>query len=95
MPSGGSSQPKDQTQVFHIADGFFTIWATREAQEYWSGYPMPSPGALHNPGIELGSPALQKLPDPGIELGSPALQADYLPAELPRKPLKGLYIRPK
>ena len=27
------------------------------------------------------------LPDPGIELGSPALQADPLPAELSRKPL--------
>ena len=28
------------------------------------------------------------LPDPGIELGSPALQADSLPAELPGKPRK-------
>ena len=27
------------------------------------------------------------LPDPGIELGSPALQADSLPTELPGKPL--------
>ena len=27
-----SSQPRDQTQVSHIAGGFFTIWATREAQ---------------------------------------------------------------
>ena len=26
------------------------------------------------------------LPNPGIELGSPALQADSLPAELPGKP---------
>ena len=25
------------TQVFHIAGGFFISWATREAQEYWSG----------------------------------------------------------
>ena len=33
----GSSQPRDQTQVSHIAGGFFTSWATREAQEYWSG----------------------------------------------------------
>ena len=33
----GSSQPKDQTQVSHIAGGFFTSWATREAQEYWVG----------------------------------------------------------
>ena len=34
--SRGSSQPKDQTQVSHIAGEFFTSWATREAQEYWS-----------------------------------------------------------
>ena len=33
----GSSQPRDWTQVSHIAGGFFTSWATREAQEYWSG----------------------------------------------------------
>ena len=32
----GSSQPRDQTQVSHIADRFFTIWATREAWEYCS-----------------------------------------------------------
>ena len=32
MPSSrGSSQPRDQTQDFHIAGGFFTVWATREA----------------------------------------------------------------
>ena len=29
--SRGSSQPRDWTQVFHIAGRFFTIWATREA----------------------------------------------------------------
>ena len=40
-------------------------------QEYWSGVPFPSTGDL---------------PDPGIELGSPALQANSLPAELPGKP---------
>ena len=38
-------------------------------QEYWSGLPFPSPGAL---------------PDPGIELGSPALQADALLSEPPQ-----------
>ena len=32
MPSSrGSSQPKNQTQVSHIAGRFFTVWATREA----------------------------------------------------------------
>ena len=35
--SRGSSQPKDQTQVSRIEGRFFTSWATREAQEYWSG----------------------------------------------------------
>ena len=34
--SRGSSQPRDQTQVSLIAGRFFTSWATREAQEYWS-----------------------------------------------------------
>ena len=35
--SRGSSQPRDWTQVSHIADGFFANWATREAQEYGVG----------------------------------------------------------
>ena len=35
--SKGSSQPRDRTQVSHIAGGLLTSWATREAQEYWSG----------------------------------------------------------
>ena len=72
MPSfRGSSQTKDQTQVSHIAGRFFTIWATKEAQEYWSGWPVPSP---------------EDLPDLGVEPGSPVLHADSLPAELSRKP---------
>ena len=29
--SRGSSQPRNQTQAFHIAGRFFTSWATREA----------------------------------------------------------------
>ena len=45
-PSRGSSQPRDQTHVSHIAGRFFTSWATREAQKrgtqkrdllYWVG----------------------------------------------------------
>ena len=39
-------------------------------QEYWSGLPFPSPGDL---------------PDPGIKLGSPALEADALTSEPPEK----------
>ena len=35
--SRGSYQPRVWTQVSHIAGRFFTSWATREAQEYWSG----------------------------------------------------------
>ena len=27
-------------------------------QEYWSGFPFPSPGHLPDPGIKLGCPAL-------------------------------------
>ena len=53
-----SSQPRDITQVSRIAGRFFTSWATREAQEYWSGQPMPSLGDLPDPGIELGIKAL-------------------------------------
>ena len=45
--SRGPSQPRDQTQVSHIAGGLFTSWIIREAQEYWSGYPILSPGYLY------------------------------------------------
>ena len=65
--SRGSSQHRNWTQVSRIAGGFFTSWTTREAQEHWSGYPICSPGDL---------------PDPGIKLGSLALQACSLPTEL-------------
>ena len=36
-PSRESSQPRNQTQVSAFVGGFFTVWATKEAQEYWSG----------------------------------------------------------
>ena len=68
--SMGSSQPGDWTQVSCIADRFFTSLATKKAQEYWSGYPIPSPADL---------------PHPGMGPGSPALQADSLPTELSRE----------
>ena len=70
--SRGSSQPRDPTQVSGTPGRFFTSWATREAQEYWSGWPIPSPADL---------------PHPEIQLGSPSLQVDSLPAELPGKPI--------
>ena len=56
-----------QWSVAHQAPQFMGI----SRQEYWSGLPFPSPGDL---------------PDPGIELGSPALQTDALPSEPPGKP---------
>ena len=63
-----------------ISDSSTTPWAVaRRAplfmglpkQEYWSGLPFPSPGAL---------------PNPGIKSRSPALQADSLPSEPRGKP---------
>ena len=54
----------------HCGQGFYQL-ATGEAKEYWSGYPIPYP---------------EDLPDPGIQPGSPALQADSLPMELLGKP---------
>ena len=57
--SRGSSQPRDWTQVSCTAGGFLTSWATREAQEYWNWWPIPSPADLPNPGMEPWSPALQ------------------------------------
>ena len=42
MPSSrGSSRPRDQTQVSHIAEGFFTIWATRVNVSIWAKYLQP------------------------------------------------------
>ena len=32
--STGSSQPRDQTQVSHTAGRFFTVWATKEAENH-------------------------------------------------------------
>ena len=72
MPSSRRSpQLRYRTEVSHITAWFFIVWATREAQEYWIGYTVPS---------------VVELPDPGIQPESPALQMDSLPVELPRKP---------
>ena len=37
-------------------------------------------------------PSVGDLPNPGIELGSPALQADSFPSELPGKPSVMIYL---
>ena len=44
--------PMDASQPGSIVHGILQ-------REYWSGFPLPSPGDLPNPGIEPGSPALQ------------------------------------
>ena len=77
--SRGSSQPRDWTQVSHTEGGFFTSWATREAQACWS---IPSPVDLPDPGIKLGFPALQadSLPTELLGIGS----YDYRGWQVPR-----------
>ena len=51
-----------------MSDFFSTLWTGAHQaplpmefsrQEYWSGFPCPSPGDLPNPGIEPGSPVSQ------------------------------------
>ena len=49
-------------------------------QEYWSGWPRPSPGDCHNPAIEAGS------------LASPALAGGFLTAESPGKSLSSTLV---
>ena len=73
--SRGSPQPRDWTQVSCIVGRFFTSWATREAQEYSSGYSIPSPAVL---------------PNWGTEPRYPELQVDSLPTELPGKPTNSI-----
>ena len=78
--SKGTLQPRDQTQVSHIASGFLTVWATKK------------PWILER----VAYPYSRCLPDPGIKPGSPAVQADTLPAELPGNSilvLKGKILR--
>ena len=69
LPNPGSNPdlPHCRRILYHLSH--------QGSQEYWSGWPIPSPGDL---------------PEAGIELQSPALQVDSLPAELPGKPYSGL-----
>ena len=62
-----------------MSDSFVTPWTVAcqaplsmrfSRQEYWSGFPFPSPGHL---------------PDPGLKPESPALQADSFSSEPPGK----------
>ena len=77
--SRGSTQPRDQTQVSDIAGGFFTRWATREAQQYWSGWPTPSPADLPDTGIEPESLALQMESPPNWAIGEAPMLLNWFP----------------
>ena len=52
--SRGSFQPRNRTQVSHIAGGFFTRWATREAQNIGVGSLSLLQGIF--PTLECGRP---------------------------------------
>ena len=73
------SLPRSEVKSLSRVRLFATLWTVAHQaplsmgfsrQEYWSGLPFPSPGAL---------------PDPGMEPGSPELQTDSLPSEPPGK----------
>ena len=68
--SRGSFQPGIEPRSPALQANSSQSWATREAQEYWSRQPIPSP---------------EDCPNPGMEPGSPALQAGSLPTELSGK----------
>ena len=73
--SRGSSWPRNQIHVSNISCiGFFTIWATREPQDYWATT------ISWRRDCYLFSRGTSR---PRNRTGSPALQADSLPAELP------------
>ena len=87
--SRGSSQPRDWTHVSYIEGGFFTSWATREAQEYWS---VPSPADLPDPGIRLGFPALEvdSLPTKLLGIGSYDYRGWWVPRSAVYKTQDGI-----
>ena len=52
-----------KVKVTQLCPTLATPWTIQSMafprQEYWSGLPCPPPGDLPDPGIKLGSPALQ------------------------------------
>ena len=71
------------------SNSFATLWTIAHKaplsmeffrQEYWSGLPFPSPGAL---------------PDPGIKLTFPALAGGFFTAEPLGKTIMNLYLASK
>ena len=86
LSSRGSSHPKDRTQVYRIAGGFSTVWATREDQtlepqscNYWAPtcckYWSPEPKAcvpLQEKRPQREAQALQRRAAPNsLQLGKP------------------------
>ena len=59
--SQGSSQLRNRTQVSRIAGRFFTSWATREAQEYWSAWLISSPVHLPDQGLNQALPHCRRI----------------------------------
>ena len=101
--SRGSSRPRDQTQVSHIVDRRFTVWATREvlmkvkslshvqlfATPWTVAYQAPLSMGFSRQEYWSGLPFSSPgdLPNPGIEPESPTLWADALTSEPPGKPI--------
>ena len=75
--SRGSSWPRDQTQVSCIAGSFFTSWATRKAQEYWSGVAYPFPSGSSQPRNRTGVSCIAGRSLPTELSGKPRLWSDY------------------
>src|SRR5574340_452792 len=76
MPKNVQVKVKSLTRLQLFATPWTVDYQARSSmgfsrQEYWSGLPFPSPGDLH---------------DPGIEPGLPIFQADALTSEPPGKP---------
>ena len=67
LPSSkGSSQSRGQTQVSHIAGGFFTIWASRETRSYhrfiiFLQYKLKGKSILNAPISSIGLSFLEML----------------------------------
>ena len=79
----GTSWPRDRTQVSHIVDRRFTVWATRKSHQNHLEYPLkPSapwvrPPELLSPSVGLSEPGsclqVMLITFPGTPLGEPLL----------------------
>ena len=88
LPHQGISQ-FSSLQSFSRVHLFATPWTVAHQaslsmgfprQEYWSGFPFPSPGHLPNPGIKPKSPALHAVSLPLRHQGSPLINGTFVTA---------------